>query len=99
MDLQKVLQKVKEFLASPEGAPAITALLRALITVAIGIGVVISDVQAEQAVTTAASLIVLANTLLSFVTIKAVKDRADDEEAEAALTGKVLKTNASDIIE
>ena len=87
------IEKIKTFLASPEGAPAITGALRAILTLLIGFGVVITSTQAEQAVTTATTLIVLVNLVLSLVSVKAVQTRANQEEVDAAVSGKVLVDN------
>lgn len=87
------MEKIKTFLASPEGAAAIVGLLRALFTVLIGVGVAVTQTQAEQAVALATSLIAIANIAFSLVTVKAVAKRADAEELDAAVTGKVLVTN------
>jgi hypothetical protein len=93
-----MLEKIKTFLASPEGAAAIVGFLRALFTILIGVGVVVTQEQAESAIALATTLITLSNLLLSMVTVKAVAKRADTEEAEAALSGYVTETNKSDLI-
>lgn len=87
------MEKIKAFLASPEGAAAIVGFLRALFTLLIGLGVAITATQAESAIALATSLIAIMNIALSFVSVKVVQKRADAEELDAALTGKVLATN------
>jgi len=98
-DFGAFLSKLKTFLASPEGAAAIVGFLRALFTVLIGLGVALTSSQIDQAIAIATALITVVNILLSFVTVKTVQKRADNEEADAALTGKVLSTNNSDLIQ
>lgn len=87
------MEKIKAFLASPEGAAAIVGFLRALFTLLIGLGVAITATQAESAIALATSLIAIMNIALSFVTVRAVQKRSDQEEANAGASGMVTVSN------
>lgn len=87
------MEKIKTFLASPEGAAGVVGLLRALFIVAIGLGVGLTQTQVDQALVTATSVMAAVSALMSVLSIFTVRSRANQEEVDAAVSGKVLVTN------
>ena len=82
---------LKDFFNSPQGAAAVTGLIRAFLIAAIGFGASITQPQVDNLLNSVTAVLTVISILMTGVTVRAVADRV-----EPATTTTTVETTAID---
>ena len=83
----------KDFLGSPQGAAAITGLVRALLIAAIGFGANLSQPQVDDLLNVVTTALVVVSVVMTGVTVRAVSSRVVPAETTTTTETTAVATN------